>query len=63
MAYPCRIQSVKENGDIVLRSAIPMRAVTPGQICVLYDKSVCLGGGRIKRDLSTEKVVFSESLG
>lgn len=51
MAYPSRIQSVKENGDIVLRSKVPMRAVTPGQICVLYDKSVCLGGGRIKRDL------------
>ena len=39
---------IVENGDLVFESKVPMRAVTPGQICVVYDERVCLGGGRIK---------------
>lgn len=50
MAYPCRIASVLPNGNLRIQSKEPMRAVTPGQVCVFYDGNVCLGGGRIRSE-------------
>lgn len=35
------------NGQVHVRTRLPHRAVTPGQICALYDGDVCLGGGSI----------------
>ena len=36
-----------ENGEILVRYN-NIKAVTPGQACVFYDKEICLGGGIIK---------------
>ena len=45
-----------KNGDLLIESQSPMRAVTPGQICVFYDRSVCLGGGKIKQMEKDEQI-------
>jgi len=36
-----------ENGEIIVHYQ-NVKAVTPGQACVFYDKEICLGGGIIK---------------
>ena len=36
-----------DNGEILVKYT-DVKAVTPGQACVLYDKDICLGGGIIK---------------
>ena len=36
-----------DNGEIIVKYE-NVKAVTPGQACVLYDKDVCIGGGIIK---------------
>jgi len=43
---PIKIEYLSDNKIKVKYSKV--KAVTPGQICVLYDKSECLGGGIIK---------------
>ena len=46
----CTIQA---DGDTVtVRFAHPQRAVVPGQFCVLYDGTRCLGGGEIDRAIT-----------
>lgn len=37
-----------ENGELLVSYPQMVKAVTPGQACVFYDKEVCLGGGIIK---------------
>ncbi len=37
-----------ENGEILVKYSQGVKAVTPGQACVLYDGEECLGGGIIK---------------
>ncbi len=44
---PVRVQQL-ENRRVIVRFDEPVRAVTPGQACVLYDGEVCLGGGFIE---------------
>ena len=36
-----------DNGEIIVRYN-DVKAVTPGQACVLYSGDICLGGGIIK---------------
>ena len=42
------------NGELVIRSMEPQRAVTPGQSAVLYRGDVCLGGGIIRETAKDE---------
>ena len=44
--HPAVLEEVRDTGA-VLRFLQPVRAVTPGQACVLYDGDVVLGGGEI----------------
>jgi tRNA-specific 2-thiouridylase len=38
---------VVKNDEIAVKFTSPVRAITPGQSVVLYDKKTCLGGGEI----------------
>ena len=40
------IKMIDEN-TIEVNCLVPVKAITPGQFCVLYDNEVCLGGGII----------------
>ena len=42
---PCKVEYLPDNKVIVYYNNV--KAVTPGQFCVLYDKDMCLGGGII----------------
>ena len=44
--HPCVIEKI-EGGNMHVRFFHPQRAVTPGQSIVIYDGSICLGGGVI----------------
>jgi len=44
--YPVELEYL-ENGEILVKYT-DVKAVTPGQACVLYDGEICLGGGIIK---------------
>ena len=37
-----------DNGEILVKYPQGVKAVTPGQACVIYDGEECLGGGIIK---------------
>ena len=37
-----------ENNEVLVKYPQGVKAVTPGQACVFYDKEICLGGGIIK---------------
>ena len=39
------VEVTLRNGELLIRSLAPQRAVTPGQSAVLYDGEKCLGGG------------------
>ena len=39
---------LQENGEAVIESIEPQRAVTPGQYAVLYEGEQCLGGGVVR---------------
>ena len=45
------VEVTLKNGELLIRSLIPQRAVTPGQSAVLYDGERCLGGGIVKKIL------------
>ena len=45
------VEVTLKNGELLIRSLIPQRAVTPGQSAVLYDGERCLGGGIVKKSL------------
>jgi tRNA-specific 2-thiouridylase len=46
MDYPVELEYL-DNGEILVKYT-DVKAVTPGQACVLYDGEICLGGGIIK---------------
>ena len=35
------------DGSVTIRFEVPQRAVTPGQVAVIYDSEILLGGGMI----------------
>lgn len=43
---PCSVE-VRGDGSCLVRTAVPQRAVTPGQSAVFYDGDTCLGGAVI----------------
>ncbi len=45
---PVTVQAGKRSGELVIVYDHPVKAVTPGQVAVLYDGEVCLGGAIIK---------------
>ena len=44
-----------EDGNIHIKYEYPVKAVTPGQVAVLYQDEVCLGGAIIKSIEPLEK--------
>ncbi len=49
------VRVIIQEGVVTVRFARPVRAVTPGQACVLYDGEECLGGGTISSALNNGK--------
>jgi tRNA-specific 2-thiouridylase len=45
--HPATVEPTEDGEGVWVRFAEPVRAVTPGQACVLYDGEVVLGGGEI----------------
>ena len=45
------VEVTRRDGELLIRSLTPQRAVTPGQSAVLYDGERCLGGGIVKKIL------------
>ncbi len=44
-----RIKETENTDEILIEFKEPVKAITPGQIAVLYDGEICLGGGIIER--------------
>ena len=47
-----------DNGEVLVKYPQGVKAVTPGQACVFYDKEECLGGGIIKEVRKNNKKLW-----
>lgn len=53
---PARARLSRKDDRVVIHFLEPVRAVSPGQVAVVYDGTRVLGGGKIERALSQEEV-------
>ncbi len=47
-----------KNGNLIISYHPPVKSVTPGQACVIYDHDICIGGGIIKEVRKNEKKLW-----
>tara|TARA_Y100001970_G_scaffold48106_1_gene60919 strand:- start:14961 stop:16037 length:1077 start_codon:yes stop_codon:yes gene_type:complete len=46
--FQCKLLSIN-NDEIIVEATTPLKFITPGQSCVIYDKDIVIGGGIITK--------------